>query len=154
MNKICTVCGHAGENVWRDGKYYCASCGAEIDVTQPDPTPVTVNVPCPVCQNASGNTAENGRCRCALCGTTFIPQINEGRNSGYTNNNTGYSGYNNGGYNSNKGYSRDYGRKAELEKEKSKRLMWGVIFLFLFWPVAVYHFYKLYEISNELAEYD
>ena len=36
MNKICPICGHSGEVTWRDGKYYCAMCGHEIDETTPN----------------------------------------------------------------------------------------------------------------------
>ena len=43
-------------------------------------------------------------------------------------------------------------RKADLEKEKSKRGMWGIVFLFLFWPVSVYHFYKWYQADQELKK--
>lgn len=145
MNKTCKVCGHTGENVWRDNKYYCAACGSEIDVTQPDPPQVSaspdqnaviLNIPCPVCKNAANNTIKDGKCRCSLCGTTFNPQVVS--QPAYQNSAIQTTNPNNA-------------RIQELEKEKSSRLTWGIVFLFLFWPVSVYHFYKMYQISQEIA---
>lgn len=139
MNKICKVCGHNGKNVWRENKYYCASCGSEIDVTQPDPpqNDVIINIACPVCKNASNNTIKNGKCHCSLCGTEFNPQTVV--QPTYNSNTQNVPAYNNA-------------RRQQLEKEKNKRLVWGCVFLFLFWPVSVYHFYKMYQVSQEISK--
>ncbi len=156
MNKKCNVCGFAGENVWRDGKYFCASCGSEIDVTQPggypetqppvNPNPAANRMPvsavCPICKNSNNNYMQNGQCHCAMCGTTFAyQQYNSTPNPTYNSYNGGY----NGGYNP---YNSE--RRASLEKQKNNRLVWGIIWFFLFWPVSIYHFYKLYKITQEL----
>lgn len=143
MNKICKVCGHNGENVWRDGKYYCASCGSELDVTQQDSntnegrsSEVMINAVCPICKNANNNTLKNGRCHCALCGTSF--DINQQAftppNATVPNNNDIAA------------------RRAELEKQKNSKLIWGIVWIFLCWPVSIYFFYKMYQISQEISK--
>lgn len=142
MNKICKICGYQGENMWRDGKYYCATCGSEIDVTVPTPSPVSntahtsnaANAICPICKNADGNTMSDGKYHCAICGTTFdLPR-------------QAYS------YQPITGFSNNTARLAELEKEKSHRLGWGIFWLIFFWPVSIYHFVKLYEVSKEISK--
>lgn len=142
MNKQCQVCGFNGENVWRDGKYYCATCGSEIDVTQKDSNAsvntaagVTINAVCPVCKNDQNITVQNGQCHCPLCGTTF-----DFRQAAMSNE-PAYNTF--GGY--------DSTRKAELEKQKNKNLKWGIVWLILFWPVSIYFFYKMYQISQEIS---
>ncbi len=144
MNKICKVCGHAGENVWRDGKYYCASCGSEIDVTQTENatsnqngTAVGIQAVCPICKNANNNYLQDGQCHCSMCGSTFNMQ-----QSSMNVNPMGYSSNN----------PMIAARKAELEKQKNNRMVWGIVFVFLFWPVAIYHFYKLYQITQEISK--
>ncbi len=147
MNKICKICGYAGENTWRDGKYYCASCGSEIDVTQTENAQssngqatntsgnaVPIQVVCPICKNDKNNYLQNSQCHCSLCGSTFSPNQSYGM---------GGAAF---------GASVASARKAELEQKKSKRLKWGIVFLFLCWPVAIYHFYKLYEITQEISK--
>lgn len=143
MNKICKVCGHNGENVWRDGKYYCALCGSEIDVTQRDSntngapsTEVAINVVCPICKNASNNTLRDGKCRCALCGTSF--NVNQQAYDPQSNMSA-----------LNVGCIAE--RRADLEKQKNNKMLWGIVWLFIFWPVSVYHFYKMYQISKEIS---
>lgn len=143
MNKVCKICGHNGENVWRDGKYYCAACGSEVDVTQQDSntnggssTEVVIDVVCPVCKNANNNTFRDGNCHCVLCGTSF--------------------GFNQQAYNPQSNIptpNANYmaARRAELEKKKHDRLVWGIVWLALCWPVAIYHFYKMKQISQEIA---
>ncbi len=144
MNKICQICGHNGENVWRDGKYYCAACGSEIDVTKQDANTnstfsaeTKINAVCPICKNANNNTLRNGNGHCALCGSTF--SLNQQPES-----------Y--GPDISMVGDSYKYAKISELEDQKSKKLFWGIVWLFLFWPVAVYQFYKVYEISQEIKK--
>ena len=145
MNKTCKICGHTGENVWRENKYYCASCGNEIDVTQSEPqrNEVIINIACPICKNAKNNTIREGKCHCSLCGTEFDPQ---------TVAQPAYNTYNT--YNTTPQYAPAYNdaRRHMLEEEKSKRLLWGCVFLVLFWPVSIYHFYKLYQASQELSK--
>ena len=149
MNKVCSICGHAGENVWRDGKYYCAICGAEIDVTgpsAPSPAPETayaggtvpVDVTCPICRNANNNVLQNGKCRCALCGTAFdMPRQSYDYQSG---SNYQYDYYG----------SSSVQRREELKKQRDKKVVWGIVWLLLFWPVGVYFFYKAYQLTQEM----
>lgn len=138
MQKICKICGHNGENVWKDGRYYCASCGSEIDITQQDSntncdsTETVIDAVCPVCKNDNNNTLRNGKCHCALCGILFDvnQQINNPQHII-------------GAYKTT--------RRAELEKQKNNRMVWGIVWLFLFWPISIYHFYKMYQISQEIS---
>ncbi len=41
-------------------------------------------------------------------------------------------------------------RKEELLKEKKKNTTLGIVFLFIFWPLAVYFFYKASQIGKEI----
>ena len=148
MIKKCRICSHTGELTWRDGKYYCAMCGTEIAETEPVVQPqapvqqprtsvVTVNnAICPICKNQSENLFDGNKYRCSLCGTTFEkePEYQAPQ-------------YNNNSYN----YQNSY-RVQELKKEKDKYLGLGILFLFLFWPVGAYFFYKMYQTNNELKE--
>ena len=148
MNKICSVCGFSGENVWRDGKYFCASCGSEIDMTAPDSAPksdsVVVNAECPICKNREGNVVRGGKCYCALCASE-IDLAAQNQRSSYGNS-----------------YSESYGRpfsydaksarKKELEKKRNGHLVWAIVWVFLCWPVSIYFFYKLYQDSQELSK--
>ena len=144
MKKICHICGHDGENVWRDGKYYCAFCGSQIDVTRQDSNTnggdtaeVVVSAVCPICKNADNNTLKNGKCRCALCGTTFgLNQKTNETQASATSFDTDYKA----------------ARRAELEKQKNKKLVWGIVWLLLFWPVSIYFFYKVYQITQEQSK--
>ena len=43
-----------------------------------------------------------------------------------------------------------HSRKADLEKKKNKNLVWGIVFLFIFWPVSIYFFCKYSEANKEL----
>lgn len=144
MNKICKVCGHNGENVWKDGKYFCASCGSEVDVTQQDSntnggssTEVVINAVCPICKNANNNTLRDGKCHCALCGTSF--DFNQQSYNTQSNINAQNANY-------------IAARRAELEKQKNNKMVWGIVWLFFFWPVSIYHFYKMYQISQEISK--
>ena len=142
MNKICKICGYNSENVWRDGKYYCASCGNEVDVTQADSNnynisssssvEVAINVTCPICKNANNNTLRNGKCHCALCGSAFdiTQQVNIAEPNA----------------------DNIAGRREELEKQRNRKLIWGIVWLILFWPVSIYHFCKMYQISKEISK--
>ena len=44
------------------------------------------------------------------------------------------------------------GGTGELEKQKNNKLIWGIVWLFLFWPVSIYHFCKMYQISQEISK--
>lgn len=144
MNKICKICGHNGENAWRDGKYYCASCGCEVDVTQYDSNikiessaEAVINAVCPICKNAKNNTLKNGKCHCVLCGTSFdINQQVYNPHSNITAQNTNYV----------------EARRVELKKKMNNKLLWGIVWLFIFWPVSIYHFYKMYQIWQEISK--
>ena len=46
--------------------------------------------------------------------------------------------------------SKPSGTKEELQKQKDKKILWGIIFLILFWPIGVYNLYKAYQISKEI----
>lgn len=48
--------------------------------------------------------------------------------------------------------SKPSGTKEELQKQKDKKVLWGIIFLILFWPVGVYNLYKAYQISKEIEK--
>ncbi len=144
MNKICKVCGHAGENTWRDGKYYCASCGSEIDITQAESATssqsinsVPIQAICPICKNANNNYFQNGQCHCSMCGSSFSMQ-------------QPHTHINNMGYNTN--HAAIEAKKAALEKQKNSKLIWGIIWLLIFWPVSIYYFYKMYQISQEISK--
>ena len=131
MIKKCNVCGHTGELTWRDGKYHCAACDSEISETEPAVQKSTVvnNATCPICKNRENNLFDGNRYRCALCGTDFdMYQAAE------TQTNTTVS--NNG----------DIAQKAvDGFKKKDPNLILGIIFIFLFWPLAIYFFYKFYQ---------
>ena len=140
MKKTCPICGFNGENMWRDGKYYCASCGSEIEATQPDApaaaapqfTETTINAICPVCKNASNNTFKDGKAHCSLCGTSF-DLVQTTYNPTPVNN-----------------YLANSARIAELEKSRSKKVGWGVVWLIFFWPVSIYFFYQAYQLNEEI----
>ena len=145
MNKICPICGHSGEVTWRDGKYYCAMCGHEIDETTPNVPDapqvpmgaIAVDVTCPICKNSNGNTMQGGKCVCSLCGTTFdMPRISSSEPEQHNSYNSGYS------------YSQS--RLKELESDKNKKTIWGIVCVFLFWPASIYFFYKAYKIGQEI----
>ena len=156
MVKICSQCGYTGEPTWRDGNYYCPTCGAVIDMTTPSPQPAApqpvapatpINAVCPICRNANGNTLVNGKCRCGMCGTLIdyvapTPQYQQGYaapgqyQQGYAPQNTMYLQQ----------------RRQQLEAEKNKRVLWGIVWFLLIWPVGVYHFYKYYKANEELKK--
>ncbi len=148
MNKICNKCGYNGENMWRDGKYYCAACGSEVDVTQQDSntnrgssTEIPINAVCPICKNANNNTLKNGKCYCSLCGTPF--DFNQPRyNTMFDEDNI---------INNYKAERYKAERIAELEKQKNNKMLWGILFVFVFWPVAIYFFHKMNKISQEIS---
>lgn len=167
MKMKCITCGYEGEPTWRDQKYYCPFCNMEIPESQltvekePDKTytekvsaPI-VKATCPICRNSDGNTLEDGECKCSLCGTVFDIEA-AGADPGYSSAS--------GSFQSTAGDSPEAryfkqatamsgsssNRRNALEEEKGKRLLWGCIFLVVFWPIAIYHFYKLYQITKEL----
>ncbi len=141
MVKMCPICNHTGELAWRDGKYYCAMCGSEVDATlpqQPQYTapaqPQTVSAVCPICGNRENNTFDGQQYRCAMCASRFNPQATQTQ---VYRAQTGYSSVNSG-------------RIEELKKQKDKNLILGLIFVCIFWPVSIYFFYKLYTTNQEL----
>ncbi len=103
----------------------------------PPPPPPVINVTCPICKNTVNNTLVNGKCRCGRCGSNFdfnqpVYISNPDTGSKHTD------------YTSKK--------RANLEKEKNNKLVLGIVFLFVFWPVAIYFFYKTYQISQEISK--
>ena len=158
MVKTCGQCRYTGEPTWRDGNYYCPACGAVMDMTAPSPQPIAppqpaatpINAVCPICRNANGNTLVNGKCRCGMCGTLFdyatpTPQ--------YQNGYAAPGPYQNGYAANANAYAYAQQRRRELEAEKNKRVVWGIVWFFLCWPVAVYHAYKYYKANEELKTY-
>ena len=144
MNKKCEICGNVADPVLKNGEFCCSYCGNEVDVTRQDNhtdreacTEVVINVVCPICKNANNNTLRNGKCRCVLCGTLF--DFNQQTSNPQTN-----ITVSNGNYIA--------ARRAELEKQKNNKLIWGIVWLFLFWPVSIYHFCKMYQISQEISK--
>ena len=151
MIKKCHICAHVGELTWRDGKYYCAMCGSEIAETEPQyqavaevqPEAPAVNAVCPICKNNEGNQFVGTQYRCKLCGTMFdlgdeyyIPQQAPATPS--------------------YGYGYNYNNSAhiqELQKQKDRKIVTGIVFLFLFWPASVYFFYKAHKINQEIKSY-
>ena len=135
MVKTCSVCNHTGELTWRDGKYYCAMCGSEVSETAPTVQPqqnLTVSdVTCPICKNGENNIFDGKKYRCALCGTSFDRPREEYTPTSFT-------------------YTGNTQRVQELKKQRDKNLILGLVFVFLFWPVSIYFFYKFYKIGNEL----
>ena len=135
MVKTCSVCNHTGELTWRDGKYYCAMCGSEVSETAPTVQPqqnLTVSdVTCPICKNKDNNIFDGKKYRCALCGTSFDRPREEYTPTSFT-------------------YTGNTQRVQELKKQRDKNLSLGLVFVFLFWPVSIYFFYKFYKIGNEL----
>lgn len=41
--------------------------------------------------------------------------------------------------------------KDELKKDKKKKIIWGIIFLFIFWPIGAFLLYEAYQISKEIG---
>lgn len=147
MEKTCQICGHKGELTWRDNQYYCSCCGSIVEVTQQEPqsAPVIqsrqtlgVQVVCPICKNDQNNYLQDGQFYCSMCGSAFNAQQS---NVNPSVPNTDY-------YVPRSTMSN--ARREALEKEKNDRLIWGIVWVFLFWPIAVYHFYKLYKVTQEL----
>lgn len=135
MVKTCSVCNHTGELTWRDGKYYCAMCGSEVAETAPQVKDqqnlAATDVTCPICKNKDNNLFDGSKYRCALCGTSFDRPSQAYTPASFTN--TGNTQ-----------------RVQELTQKKDKYLILGIVFLFLFWPVGAYFFYKFYKTGNEL----
>jgi len=143
MNR-CKICGAAGEPVWREGKSYCASCGSMMETEPVYAAPVVpvqpVRAVCPICKNADNNAMRDGKYVCALCATEFAVQQPQ-----YQQVNVRQSAY------QNLTSPQNTGRRMELEKERNRKIVWGLVWVFLFWPVAVYQFYKAYQVHQELS---
>lgn len=144
MKKVCTICGHNGELVWRDGKYYCASCGCEIEVTQQDVNTnaasadvVYVKAACPICKNAVNNTASGGKCHCSLCGSSFVVS-GQSADDDYDDTEDSFES------------SQREARKIKLKQERDSKIVWAVVWLVLFWPVSIYYFWKIFQLSQEI----
>ena len=56
--------------------------------------------------------------------------------------------YNN--YNSGYQYQNTYARRIELESKRNGKMIWGIVCLFLFWPLSIYFFYQMSQITKEL----
>ena len=152
MIKKCHICAHVGELTWRDGKYYCAMCGSEIAETEPQYQAVVqpqqaapiANAVCPICKNSEGNQFVDPQYRCKLCGTMFnlgdeyyIPQQNPAAP--------------NYGYNYSSTYNSAY--IQELQKKKDRKIVTGIVFLFLFWPASIYFFVQAHKLGKEIKSY-
>ena len=172
MVKTCPVCQYTGETRWRDGKNYCASCGSEIAASVPTvnnkinvrcricgnnennyirdgkcicsacgsvieyeqaPTrsaaaPSVISCECPICRTKNDNKYENGKCTCALCGSIFNYTAPQPAQPPVVNRSA-------------------YGTVAPVyntaaNKQDTKYLVLGIVFLFIFWPVSIYFFIK------------
>lgn len=139
MIKKCSVCGHTGELTWRDGKYHCAVCDSEVSEKEPQVQlrndAATYNAVCPICKNKENNLFDGSKYRCALCGTPFdlpkVVQTQSYKQFSYVNDN-------------------DAQKVKELKKQKNRNLVLGILFIWLFWPVSIYFFYKFNQIGKEL----
>jgi len=150
MIKKCEICSHVGELTWRNGKYYCAMCGSEVAETDPVVTPqpqvqarpsmVAANVMCPICKNKENNQFDGIKYHCALCRTSFdlqqAAQLQQYDQYGSASNSYAQSE-----------------KQKELKKERDNKVVLGIVFVFLFWPVSIYFFYKAYQLNNELKYY-
>ena len=139
MIKKCSACGHMGELTWRDGEYHCAMCDNVVTEDQPQTQhfyDTRIDNPvCPVCKNKEDNQFDGSQYRCALCGTPFVPQQVQ-QAQPYVQ----FSDV----------HTQNMQRVEELKKEKNRNLIWGIVFIWLFWPVSIYFFYKFSKIRNEL----
>lgn len=143
MTKTCPICGHTAELTWRNGEYHCAACDSVVSEYAPQSTSsstpqagsIVDDVTCPICKNSDNNRYIGGKYRCALCGTTFDKPFEET-----------YSYYQS--YSNANPYLAQ--QVAALKEEKSKYLKLAIVFLFLFYPVSFYFFYKLYKTNKEL----
>ncbi|MBE6632267.1 MAG: hypothetical protein E7623_06150 [Ruminococcaceae bacterium] len=160
MSKECKICGYSGPTVMRNGKCCCGACGTEVPVEPqvnfnssfsssntfsgggfssgapqtPQANDVPINATCPICKNSNGNTLKDGKAHCSLCGSSFDfaqPVFDPM-----------------GSYSSSPNFNAK--KIEELEREKSNKITWGIIFIILFWPIGVYNFYKAYKISQEI----
>lgn len=140
MKIKCKTCGFEGEALNREGKCYCSACGSEIEGVAAPATVVvegtsavtetlTDKETCPICKNTQKNILKGNKCVCALCGTEFTPAP---KSTGSTAVTAAQS----------KASSVD-----EAKKAKDQMLLLGVVFLFLFWPVSLYFFYKWYNMK-------
>ena len=150
MIKKCNICGHTGELTWRDGKYYCAMCGSEIAETDPvvhtqpvtpvQHTTVATNVTCPICKNKENNWFDGSHYHCALCGTSFdLQQATQVQQ---------FQQYQQ--YNAAPNYLHTQ-RVKELKTQKDRNTTLGIVFIILFWPAAIYFFYKAHKANKELT---
>lgn len=151
MNR-CNICGAAGDPVWREGRSYCASCGSVMETAPMYAEPVMPTQPviaqstavrpvCPICKNADNNGMRNGRYVCALCATEF-----DFRQPQYQQTYVQPSAY------QDLTQLHSSARRGELEKKRNRKVVWGIVWIFLFWPIAVYQFYRAYQISQELSK--
>ena len=147
MIKKCNVCSHIGELTWRDGNYYCAMCGSKVEETQPQvqvqapvqPTVVAANVVCPICRNKENNQFDGSQYRCSMCGTSFdLQQAAQAQQYEYSPQQ--FNGF------------ASKQKIDELKKQKDRKILIGIVCVFLFWPASIYFFYKAYKIHQELKE--
>lgn len=43
-------------------------------------------------------------------------------------------------------------KEKELKKKRTTNIIWGIVFIYLFWPVSIYFFYKAYKINKEIKD--
>lgn len=57
------------------------------------------------------------------------------------------------GYTPTQRYTGEFSaKKEELQKKKNSKILWGIVWLILFWPVGVYFLYKAHQISKEIEK--
>ncbi|MBE6976882.1 MAG: hypothetical protein E7439_06820 [Ruminococcaceae bacterium] len=136
MIQRCQFCNHIGEPIRRQGRWYCAMCGGEIcpSQSQGQNTGTVSGAVCPICKNRQENYYDGAKYHCALCEMSF--DLNQQPWSPQYRPNYGTVGVN------------PY--IETLKKDKNRYRNLGILFVFLFWPVSVYFFYKFIQTSNEL----
>lgn len=77
---------------------------------------------------------------------TYYFDSSSGSKSDYEQPKTTYSGYKS----TNSKSTSSFDRKAQLLEEKKNNQILGVIFLFVFWPAAIYFFYKASQIDKQI----
>lgn len=136
MIQRCQFCNHTGEPIRREGRWYCAMCGGEIYPSQGQKqnTGIVSGAVCPICKNRQENYYDGSKYHCALCEMSFdldqqpwLPKRETYYGSRMAN-----------------------PRIEQLKKDKNRYRNLGILFIFLFWPVSIYFFYKFIQTSNEL----
>ncbi len=98
--------------------------------------------PCPICGSTEKKTHLNGKYYCPACGCEIDAEFAQqmASSDAHRIGKVTMTG-------------EEYNRKYEaLLKEKSNKLMLGVLFVFFFWPVCFYFFYKSNQAKKELKQ--